>query len=52
MSAVLEGGHAGFLSASGGAPESPPAALADMISRNKMLEGEIHPIEHVTYCYG
>ena len=36
MSAGLESPHSGYLMDS---PGSPPASLADMISRNKILEG-------------
>lgn len=37
----LESAHNGYLQATG-SPGSPPASLAEMISRNKMLEGKKH----------
>lgn len=40
MSVGLENPHNGYLPSSG-SPGSPPASLADMISRNKMLEGKL-----------
>ena len=39
MSVGLEPVHNGYIQAAG-SPGSPPASLAEMISRNKMLEGK------------
>lgn len=40
MSVSLEAGRNGYRLTSSGSPGSPPSSLADMISRNKMLEGK------------
>lgn len=44
----LESAHNGFIQSTG-SPGSPPASLAEMISRNKMLEGK--RIRKIFWCF-